>query len=169
MFSSNSYGSLDLYLSLNYELLVVIRFFFFIFFALLSENGQLSSFFSDLSLERKSILSRHLSLRLNLLRDLLFFLDISFSKLRKIFFSYDNSSLDLLFFLQFSIKRLSISLVSSHICSYLDNLSLRTSFLSFEIRSYLTRDLFSISSSRYFNLNPSIYSSKSILISPYNI
>jgi hypothetical protein len=161
MFSFNSFGSLDLYLFFNYELLVVICFFFFLFFVLLSENGQLSSFFLDLSLERKSLLSRHLSHRLFLLRDLLFFLVSSATQLRKIFFSYDHSSLDLLFSLQFSVKKFSLFLLSSHIRSYLDTLSLRTHFLSFHIKKYLTHYLFS---TRSFSF--SLPSSSTFLLIP---
>ncbi len=54
MFSYLKNISLDFYnyifLFFNYELLVVICFFFFLIFALLSEKGQLGSYLRDTSL-----------------------------------------------------------------------------------------------------------------------
>lgn len=145
MFFNYTFGSFDLFFCLffNYELLVVICFFFFVFFILLSDQGQVSSFFSQLSFDRLSLYSRHLSLRLLLLRDLISFLSSSLILLRKLFFSFHFSSLDLLSSLQLSVKKFSFFVLSSLLLSYFDSLSSRTLFLSFHIKRFLTLFLFS--------------------------
>jgi hypothetical protein len=47
-----------IFLFFNYELLVVICFFFFLIFALLAEKGQLGSYLQDISVDQRSKLSR---------------------------------------------------------------------------------------------------------------
>lgn len=43
-----------IFLFFNYELLVVICFFFFLIFALLAEKGQLGSYLQDISVDQRS-------------------------------------------------------------------------------------------------------------------
>ena len=79
---SNFYNiSLDFYnyifLFFNYELLVVICFFFFILFALLFEKGQLGTSLYEISLEQRSKLTRATALRIVAANELLSFLDKS--------------------------------------------------------------------------------------------
>ena len=54
----------------NYELLVMVCFFSFLFFAILSEKGQLDSYLQELSMDARSKLDRHLSVRQNMIREL---------------------------------------------------------------------------------------------------
>ncbi len=147
MYSSNFYNiSLDFYnyifLFFNYELLVVIRFFFFLIFALLSEKGQLGTYLYDISLEQRSKISRYLAQREHMARDLVSFLDKSIFEIKKLSSSYDNASYDLLLNLQFIVKKLLLCLTFSQIRTYLDIVTLRTQYLSFQIKLYLTDDLF---------------------------
>lgn len=147
MISSNFYNiSLDFYnyifLFFNYELLVVVCFFFFIIFALLSEKGQLGTYLYDISLEQRSKISRYLNQRETMTRDLLIFLDKSVSEIKKISLSYDNASYDLLLNLQYITKKLLLSLTIFQIRSYLEIVTLRTQYLSFQIKLYLTNGLF---------------------------
>ena len=147
MYSSNFYNiSLDFYnyifLFFNYELLVVLCFFFFLIFALLSEKGQLGTYLYDISLEQRSKISRYLSQREHMARDLVSFLDKSIFEIKKLSSSYDHASYDLLLNLQFIVKKLLLCLTFSQIRTYLDIVTLRTQYLSFQIKLYLTDDLF---------------------------
>lgn len=54
----------------NYELLVMVCFFSFLFFAILSERGQLDSYLQELSIDARSKLSRHSPARQNMIREL---------------------------------------------------------------------------------------------------
>lgn len=144
---SNFYNiSLDFYnyifLFFNYELLVVICFFFFIIFALLSEKGSLGTYLYDLSLEQHSKITHYLEQREIMTKDLLTFLDKSLLEIKKISLSYDNASHDLLLNLQYITKKFLIGLTFSQIKNYLETITLRTQYLSFQIKLYLTNDLF---------------------------
>ncbi len=146
MFSTFYNISLDFYnyifLFFNYELLVVLCFFFFLIFALLSENGQLGTYLSDVSLEQRHKFARHLSQRALMIRELLVFLDKSVFEIKKISTSCDSSAQDLLLNLQFITKKLLVSLTFSQIKSYLDIITLRSQYLIFQIKLYLSTDLF---------------------------
>lgn len=144
---SNFYNiSLDFYnyifLFFNYELLVVICFFFFIIFALLSEKGQIGTSLQDISLEQRSKITQYLALRETMTNDLLAFLDKSLSEIKKISTSYDNASYDLLLNLQYVSKKLLINLTYTQVRNLLETITLRTQYLSFQIKFYLTQDLF---------------------------
>lgn len=126
----------------NYELLVTMSFFFFLLFALLQEKGQLGSYFKELSIEARSKFSRHLDSREDMISELSLYLDRSISKMRKILLSYEVASKDILFYLQYIIKKLSYIFVISRVKSYLENVDTITRHLSLQIRHYLTHDLF---------------------------
>lgn len=147
MYSSNFYNiSLDFYnyifLFFNYELLVVVCFFFFLIFALLSEKGQLGTYLYDISLEQRSKISRYLAQREIMARELVSFLDKSIFEIKKLSSSYDNASYDLLLNLQYIVKKLLLCLTFSQIRTYLEIVTLRTQYLFFQIKLYLTDDLF---------------------------
>ena len=147
MISSHFYNfSLDFYnyifLFFNYELLVVICFFFFLIFALLSEKGQLGTYLYDISLEQRTKITRTLVQRSFMLRELLSFLDKSIFEIKKIAVSCDTASQDLLLNLQYITKKILLGLTFSQIRNYLETITLRTQYLSFQIKLYLTYDLF---------------------------
>ena len=152
-----------IFLFFNYELLVVIRFFFFLTFALLSEKGQLGTYLYDISLEQRSKLARYLGQREIMTRELISFLDKSIFEIKKISSSYDIASYDLLLNLQYITKKLLLGLTFSQIRIYLEIVSLRTQYLSFQIKLYLTTDLFVAKS---FRLVGSSYAPRTKTSSP---
>ena len=111
-------------------------------FALLFEKGLLGSSLSEISLEQRSKITRHLALRIATTNELLSFLDKSLFEMKKIALSYDNASHDLLLNLQYITKKLLVGLAHSRIHNYLETIMLRTQYLSFQIKFYLTQDLF---------------------------
>jgi hypothetical protein len=117
-------------------------FFFFLIFALLAEKGQLGTYLYDISLEQRSKISRYLEQREIMTQELLSFLDKAIFEIKKISISYDNASYDLLLNLQYITKKVLISLSFSQIRTYLEIITLRTQYLSFQIKLYLTNDLF---------------------------
>lgn len=75
-------------------------------------------------------------------RDLVSFLDKSILEMGRISQSYDNASYDLLINLQYVTKKLATGLAFSQVRNYLETITLRTQYLSFQIKLYLTNDLF---------------------------
>jgi hypothetical protein len=156
MISSNFFHvSLETYnyifLFFNYESLVVICFFFFLIFALLSEKGQLGTYLYDISLDQHSKLSRYLVYRDTMTLELVSFVNDTVFAIRKIASSYDASSHDLLLDLQYITKKLLTGLTFSQIRGYLDTPTLRTQYPSLQIKLYLTQDLFA---NKSFALQP---------------
>ena len=133
-----------LFLFFNFELLVVFCFFFFLLFLFLADLPLLSSLLS-LSSSSRSLFSRLLSSRSLSARHLSLFLHRSLSSSSLILFSFFFSCSDLFFALQHVSLLFCSSLLSLHVRSFLDVISSRSSFLSFHIKLYLTRHLFSLS------------------------
>jgi hypothetical protein len=131
-----------LFLFFNYELLVVLCFFFFLLFALISEKGQLGTYLYDVSLEQRIKLTRYLNQRNIMTRELIMFLEKSIFEIKKIATSYDHSSDDFLLNLQYLTKKLLLSFTFSQIKTYLDIITLRSQYLAFQIKLYLSTDLF---------------------------
>ena len=125
----------------NYELLVVVCFFSFLFFLLISDKGSFGSYLHELSQEARSKFSRHLDARENMIHELSLSLDRSVSKIRKIVFSFASVSFDILFSLQHIVKKLSSTYSVFQVKYRLDAILLATKSLELQIRLYLTRDL----------------------------
>ena len=141
-----------IYFFFNYELLVLVCFLLFIFFALISENGQLGSYLQEISIDARNKMFKHLLIRQELIQDLVSSLDKSTSKIKMIMTTLLSSSEDIVVILQYTCKNLSKSNVTLKVRYYLDNLVLKTQHLSQQIRLYLTQELFS-QKSFYFQVN----------------
>jgi len=131
-----------IYFFFNYELIVLVCFLLFLFFALVSEKGALGSYLQELSIDARSKLSRHLSVRQEMIQELSSYLDRSASKIKMITSTFLSSSQDILVSLQHVIKKLAKSYTVLQVRYYLDTVLIRTQYLSLQIRSYLTNDLF---------------------------
>lgn len=147
MFSSNFSPILGtynyLFIFFNYELLVVVCFFFFLIFALLSEKGQLANYFRDSSLAQRALFAKFLSRRQALARDLVSaFEEKSILEMGKLAQSYENASYDLLGNFHYLTKKLASSLAITQVRNYLETITLRTQYISLQIKLFLTHDLF---------------------------
>jgi hypothetical protein len=131
-----------IYLFFNYELLVVLCFFFFLIFALIAEKGQLGTYLYDVSLEQRMKFTRYLNQRDLVLNEFIVFLEKSILEIKKISTSYEHSSLDLLLNIQYLIKKGLLSLTIFQVKTYLDIITARSQYLAFQIKLYLSTDLF---------------------------
>lgn len=126
----------------NYELIIPTCFFFFLFFVLISDKGQIGNSLKELSFEYKTKLSKHLILRETILQELTLYLDRSISQIKRISLSYEITSHDILFYIQFIVKKLTLNYTILQIKYYHDILITRTQSLSLEIKHYFTQHLF---------------------------
>ena len=136
-----SYSSNYLYFFFNYELLVLVCFLFFVFFVLMTEKGQLGSYLQDLSLETQSKIDRHLTIRSSMITELNNRLNSWITKIRKIAVSYGASSQDIINSLQYVVKNLAKTYTILQVKARLDEIILRTKYLSWELRSYIANAL----------------------------
>lgn len=109
----------------------------------MSEKGQTDSYLQELSMDARSKLSRHLSVRQNMIRELATSMDRGASQVRKIMTSYEATSQEMLHSLQHIVKKLSQTYTVSQVKYYLDSIILRTQVLSLQIRLYLTHEFLS--------------------------
>ena len=126
----------------NPELLVIVCFFLFLFFALLQEKGQLGSYLQELSIDARAKLERHLAVRENMIQELAIYLERSVNTIKKIIVSYEMASLDTLMALQHVIKKLLFTYTVLQVKYFLSSTEFRTQSLSLQIRFYLTHELF---------------------------
>ena len=91
----------------NYELLVMVCFFSFLFFLLISDKGAVGSYFQDLSQDARSKIERHLETRETMIQQLSSSLLLSEQHLRKIILGSFGASRDAIFSLQHIVKKLS--------------------------------------------------------------
>ena len=126
----------------NYELIIPTCFFFFLFFVLLNDKGQIGNSLKELSLEYKTKLSKHLILREIILQELVLYLDRSIAQIKRISISYEMTSQDILFYIQFIAKKLATGHAVTQIKYYHDILITRTQSLSLEIKRYFSLHLF---------------------------
>ncbi len=131
-----------IYFFLNYEILVLVCFLLFLFFALVSEKGAIGSYLQELSIESRAKISRYLSVRQEMIQELSSYLDRSSSKLKMVTTTFLSSSQDMLYSLQYVVKKLSKSYAVLQVRYYLDTVLSRTQYLSSQIKVYLTNDLF---------------------------
>jgi len=131
-----------IYFFLNYEILVLVCFLLFLFFALVSEKGAIGSYLQELSIESRAKISRHLSVRQEMIQELSSYLDRSSSKLKMVTTTFLSSSQDMLYSLQYVVKKLSKSYAVLQVRYYLDTVLSRAQYLSSQIKVYLTNDLF---------------------------
>lgn len=126
----------------NYELIIPTCFFFFLFFVLISDQGQIGNSLKELSTESKQKLLKHLELRVNMIQDLASNLDRSVAQIKRISLSYELASNDILNSLQYIVKKSSINYTLAQIKYYHSTLIHRTNVLSLDIKQYFTNDLF---------------------------
>lgn len=126
----------------NPELLVMVCFFLFLFFAIIQEKGQLGSYLQELEGIRRAAIERHLAVRENMIRQLELYFERCVKKMRKIMISYEMASRDSLVTLQHIIKKLSNTYTVLQVKYFLNSVEIRTQYLSLQIRLYLTHDLF---------------------------
>lgn len=141
-----------IYFFFNYELLVLVCFLLFIFFALISENGVLGSYLQEISVESKKKMLKYLLTRDQLIQDLINSLDKSLSKTKMIMTTLLSLSEDILVIFQYRCKTLAKRREVLRVRYFLDNLILKTQYLTLQIRSYLTKELFS-QKSFYFKVD----------------
>lgn len=75
-------------------LIVMICFFLFLFFAIMSENGQLTLYLQEPQVDARSKLSRHLSIRATLIARAVAYIDGAVARAQKIAVSYGTALLD---------------------------------------------------------------------------
>lgn len=107
----------------------------------MTEKGQLGSYLQDLSLEAQSKLSRHLTQRQNMILELNNRLNLSITKMRRVASSYGLSSQDIIISLQNTTKNLAKTYTIFQVKARLDEILLRTKYLSWELQSFLTNVL----------------------------
>jgi hypothetical protein len=92
----------------NYELLVMVCFFSFLFFLFISDQGALGSYLLQLSQDARSKIERHLEARENMIQELSLSLASTERNIRKMLLqgSFDTSR-DALLALQHIVKKLS--------------------------------------------------------------
>jgi len=90
----------------NPELLVMVCFFLSLSSAILQEKGQLGSYLQELSIDARSRIERHLSVRENMILEPAIHLERSVNTIKKIMASYEGASLDIPICLQHAIKKL---------------------------------------------------------------
>lgn len=126
----------------NPELLVMVRFFPSLSFAILQEKGQLGSYLQDLSIDARSRIERHLAIRENMIQELAIYPERSVNTIKKIMASYEGASLDTVTCLQHAIKKLLFTYTVLQVKYFLSPIEDRTQSLSLQIRFYLTHELF---------------------------
>ena len=126
----------------NPELLVMVRFFLFLFFAIIQEKGQLGSYLQELEGARRATIERHLAVRENMIREPEIYLERSVKRMKRIMISYEMASRDSLVTLQRIIKKSPNTYTVPQV-KYLSNpVEIRTQYPSPQIRPYPTHDLF---------------------------
>jgi len=88
----------------DHGLIVMICFFLFLFFAILSEKGQLAEYL--VGRDARSKLSRYLSIRTSMIRESALYVGLFGPRMRKIAGSYGTTSQDILLWLGCIIKKL---------------------------------------------------------------
>jgi len=126
----------------NPELLVMVCFFLFLFFAILQEKGQLGSYLQELSMDARSRIERHLAVRENMIQELAICLQRAMGTAKKMAMSYEMASLDTVAHLQCVIKKLLFTYTVLQVKYFLSSIEERTQSLSLQIRFYLTHELF---------------------------
>lgn len=137
--------SSDHYILFSFDqgLVVSICFFLFLFFAILSENGQLSSFLREPLVETKSKLLRSLAVRQSAIEETVGLADRSISRMRKIAGSYGVSLLDTMAALGLITKKLS-RIDITHKVQYVCNaLTSSASLLGTKTHDYFITNFFS--------------------------
>nr|BBH42937.1 hypothetical protein [Marophrys sp. SRT127] len=142
-FNSNSYIFNFFY---NYELIVMLCFFFFLFSMILLEKGQLGSYLQELSIEAKSKLSRYLEIRSSMIQELSLHLDRAMSEMKRIIVSCDTTSQDILASLQYVTRESSNTDTMFQVDHRLKTLTFHTQFLLLAMQQHFTHDLFGTSS-----------------------
>lgn len=127
----------------NYELIIPTCFFFFLFFVLIFDQGQIGASLHEMSLESKNKLLKYLEIRNSMILELSSFLSNTISQMKRISYSFENSSLDLLYSIQFIFKKIALNNIILHVKYFHEILIYRTLLLTFDIKSYFTNDLFS--------------------------
>jgi hypothetical protein len=131
-----------IYFFFNYELIVLVCFLLFLFFAIISEKGKIGSYLHEVSDETRRKYSRILVRRLELIQELENTLDRTVSRLRLITGTLLSLTEDTLTILVYTNKRLSKSFAVRKIRNRLDAVLLKTQYLSTQIKIYLTEELF---------------------------
>lgn len=127
----------------NYELIIPTCFFFFLFFVLISDQGQVGNSLKELSIESKLKLIKYLEIREKMIKELASYLDASKVQMKRISMSYEMASIDISSSIQYTIKKASINYTLLQIKYFHDILIYRTNLLSLDIKQYFTQDLFS--------------------------
>jgi hypothetical protein len=126
----------------NPELLVMVCFFLSLSSAILQEKGQLGSYLQELSIDARSRIERHLSVRENMILEPAIHLERSVNTIKKIMASYEGASLDIPICLQHAIKKLLFTYTVPQVKYFSSSIEDRTQSLSLQIRFYLTHELF---------------------------
>jgi hypothetical protein len=127
--------------SFNPELLVMVCFFLFLFFAIPQEKGQLGSYLQELSIDARSRIERHLAIRENMIQELAIYPERSVNTIKKIMASYEGASLDTVARPQHAIKKSLFTYTVPQAKYFSSSIEDRTQSLSLQIRFYLTHEL----------------------------
>jgi hypothetical protein len=126
----------------NPELLVMVCFFLFLFFAIPQEKGQLGSYLQELPIDARSRIERHLAIRENMIQELAVHPERSVNTIKKIMASYEGASLDTVACPQHAIKKLLFTYTVLQVKYFLSSIEDRTQSLPLQIRFYSTHELF---------------------------
>lgn len=135
-----SYPSNYLLFFYNYELIIPTCFFFFIFFVLIFDQGQIGNGLKQVSVETKKKIWKQLEIRERMIKELATYLKKSLRQIKSISQSYEKASQDILFTLQYIIKKLTINTTVLRVKYHNDLLIYRTNLLTLEIKNYFTQE-----------------------------
>lgn len=135
------YKSIFFFSFFGYELLVFVCFFLFLFFGLLADV-QVTKHLQELSSDARIKLNRHLTVRENMIKDLIAYLDTSVLKMKKLPTLYGIASKEIILRTAQIAKTLPQIRTVMQIQYYLDNTATLTQSLALQIRLYLTKDFF---------------------------
>lgn len=120
-------------------LIVMICFFSFLFFAILTEKGQYVSLAAQSGSEARSKLERHLATRAGAILELAAHAGTSATRMRNIASSYSTTSRDVVLRSGYVVKRSLTTYLVLKTQYYSDSIVTRIQYLTSEIRSYFAR------------------------------